>query len=265
MLSILDAILHEKRKEVEAQRERLPLDSLERQVATLPPPLNLSGALWGEDIRLIAEVKRASPSKGVLNPNLDPYSMALRYARSGASAISVLTDRHFHGSVDDLRLAAETVHPLGVPVLRKDFILDPYQLYEARAAGSDGVLLIVATLSQEGLTALLREARGLWLQCLVEVHTEGELERALLAGAEIIGINNRDLHTFHTDLAVTERLAPRIPRGKIVVSESGIATRQDVVRVRKAGAHAVLVGEALVTSPDPGGKIRELLGINQGR
>ncbi|MFN3974791.1 MAG: indole-3-glycerol phosphate synthase TrpC [Dehalococcoidia bacterium] len=264
MPSILDAILHEKRKEVDAQQERLPLASLERQVATLPPPLNLSGALWGEGIRLIAEVKRASPSKGPLNPNLDPHSMALLYARSGASAISVLTDHHFQGSLDDLRLVAEAVHPLGVPVLRKDFILDPYQLYEARAAGADGVLLIVAALSQEGLTTLLREARGLWLQCLVEVHTEGELERALLAGAEIIGINNRNLHTFHTDLAVTERLAPRIPRGKVVVSESGIATRKDVVRVRKAGAHAVLVGEALVTSPDPAAKLRELVGDLRG-
>lgn len=265
MSSILDTLLQEKRREVEAQRERLPLSTLEREVASLPPPLNLSGALWGEEIRLIAEVKRASPSKGPLNPNLDPVGMAITYAQSGASAISVLTDRHFQGSLDDLRRVAEAVHPLGVPVLRKDFVLDPYQLYEARAAGADGVLLIVAALTQEGLTTLLREAQGLWLQCLVEVHTQGELERALAAGAEIIGINNRNLHTFHTDLSVTERLAPCIPKGKIVVSESGIATRQDVVRVRKAGVHAVLVGEALVTSPDPGGKIRELLGTAHGR
>lgn len=265
MPSILDTILQEKRREVVAQRERIPLSTLEREVASLPPPLNLSGALWGEDIRLIAEVKRASPSKGLLNPNLDPAAMAVTYAQSGAAAISVLTDRYFQGSLDDLRQVADAVHPLGVPVLRKDFLLDPYQLYEARAAGADGVLLIVAALTQEHLVALLREARRLWLQCLVEVHTEGELERALAAEAEVIGINNRDLHTFHTDLAVTERLAPRIPKGKIVVSESGIASRQDVVRVRKAGVHAVLVGEALVTSPDPGAKIRELLGIAQGR
>ncbi|MCS7207282.1 MAG: indole-3-glycerol phosphate synthase TrpC [Dehalococcoidia bacterium] len=260
MPTILEAILQEKRREVDAQKGRLPLAHLERQVAGLPPPLNLSGALWGPPVRLMAEVKRASPSKGALNPHLDPVALATTYAHSGAAAISVLTDRHFQGSLDDLRRVAEAVHPLGIPVLRKDFILDVYQLYEARAAGADGVLLIVAALTQEELTALLREAGRLWLQCLVEVHTEAEMERALAAGAEIIGINNRDLHTFHTDLAVTERLAPRVPRGKVVVSESGIATRQDVVRVQRAGVHAILVGEALVTSPDPAAKIRELLG-----
>jgi indole-3-glycerol phosphate synthase len=260
MPTLLQSLLEAKRREVEEAKGRVPLADLERQALSSPLPLNLAGALWGPSVRLMAEVKRASPSKGPLNPSLDPAALAALYVRNGAAAVSVLTDRHFQGDLEDLRQVVAAARPLGAPVLRKDFILDPYQLYEARAAGADGVLLIVAALAPQDLRTLLREAQRLRLHCLVEVHTEEEVEQALAAEAEIIGINNRDLHTFSVDLGVTERLAPLIPRGKVVVSESGIHTRQDVLRMRRAGVHAVLVGEALVTAPDPGAKVRELLG-----
>jgi len=260
MPDFLERILTRKREEVARQKVRVPLSDLEARIRTLPHPRNFSGALWADEVALIAEVKRASPSAGDLNPHLDPPSLARAYAEAGASALSVLTDAHFRGTLEDLQAVRSAVGPLGLPVLRKDFILDPYQVYEARAWGADAVLLIVSALSPSLLRELLEVARSLWVQCLVEVHTEPELETALEAGAEVIGINNRDLHTFETDLSVTERLAPRIPRGKIVVSESGIWTRADVVRVRRAGVHAVLVGSALVTAPNPSAKVRELLG-----
>lgn len=260
MADLLERLLAAKREEVARRKAQVPLSDLEAQVRELPPPRNFSGALWTDDIALIAEVKRASPSAGELNPHLDPAHLARLYGEAGASAISVLTDLHFQGTLEDLAAVRRAVEPLGLPVLRKDFILDPYQVYEARVWGADAVLLIAAALSPGLLRELLAVARSLWVQCLVEVHTEAELETALSAGAEVIGINNRDLRTFETDLSVTERLAPRVPRGRIVVSESGILTRADVVRARRAGAHAVLVGSALVTAPDPSAKVRELLG-----
>ena len=153
----------------------------------------------------------------------------------------------------------DAVGPAGAPVLRKDFIFDPYQVHEARAYGADAILLIVAILTPERLKDLLEISQSLWLQALTEVHTEEEMDTALAAGAEIIGINNRDLRTFNTDISLTERLAPRVPTGKITVSESGIHSHKDLVRLRRAGVHAVLVGEALVTAPDPGARVRALL------
>ena len=162
--------------------------------------------------------------------------------------------------MEDLATARKAVEPWGLPLLRKDFTLEPYHLYEARTWGADAVLLIVAALPSRDLRGLLEEAKALRLQCLVELHTEQELQKALEAGAEVVGINNRDLHTFTTDLSVTERLSPLVPRGKVIVSESGLFSRADVLRMRRAGAHAVLVGEALVTAPNPGAKLRELLG-----
>ncbi|MBI4233449.1 MAG: indole-3-glycerol phosphate synthase TrpC [Chloroflexi bacterium] len=261
MASILDRIVAAKREEVARSKAQVPLAVLKGRVAAMPSPLNFSGALMGDAVRLIAEVKKASPSRGLLRPNFDPVELALAYAGGGAAAISVLTDSHFQGTGEHLIAVAAAVRPLNVPVLRKDFHLDPYQLYEARAWGADAALLIAAILPQTLLMELLALARTLWLQCLVEVHNEEELERALRAGAEVIGINNRDLRTFHTDLGVTERLAPRVPRGVIAVSESGILTREDVLRVRKAGAHAILVGEALVTAADPSTKVQELLAL----
>ena len=257
MATILDSIVAVKREEVAHRKAETPQAELERRIASRPVPLNLSGALWGDDVRLIAEVKKASPSKGLLRADFDPQALARTYEANGAAAVSVLTDRHFQGTVEHLSAVKSAV---GIPVLRKDFVTDPYQVYEARAYGADALLLIVAVLDPAQLRALLAEAAGLWLQCLVEVHNRAEMEEALDAGAEVIGVNNRDLHTFHTDIQVTEELAPLVPRGKFLVSESGISARDDLRRLRRMGVHAVLVGEALVTAQDPGAKVRELLG-----
>jgi indole-3-glycerol phosphate synthase len=258
MGSILERIVAAKREEVARRREEVPLAELEKRIADRPPPLNFSGALWGDRVRLIAEAKRASPSRGLIRPDYDPAWLARTYAENGAAAISVLTDVHFQGCLEHLEVVKRAVEPYEIPVLRKDFIIDPYQVYESRAWGADAILLIAAVLPQEGLKGLLDISRRFWMQCLVEVHNEGELEAALEAGAEVIGINNRDLHTFRTDLSVTERLAPLVPKGRIVVSESGINSREDVVRLGRAGVNAVLVGEALLTAPDVAAKVREL-------
>ena len=257
--SILDRILQAKRREVEDLKARVPLSELEERIQKQPPPLNFGGALWGPEVRLIAEVKKASPSRGLLRSEFDPPSLANAYLDNGAAAISVLTEAdHFQGSLEHMAQVKEAAHPRGVPVLRKDFIFDEYQVYEARAYGADALLLIVAAITPQCLQDLLRLGQRLWMQCLVEVHNEEELATALDAGAEVIGINNRDLLTFVTDLSVTERLAPRVPKGKIIVSESGISTREHIRRLKGLGVHAALVGEALVTAPDVAAKVREL-------
>ena len=259
--SILDKILETKREEVERLKRETPISELEERIARQSPALNFSGALMGRDVRLIAEVKKASPSKGMLNSNLDPVQMAATYAANGAAVVSVLTEqKHFLGSIDHLAAVKEALLSQGVPVLRKDFIFDPYQVYEARAYGADALLLIVAALTQDSLSELLDLSQSLWMQCLVEVHNEAELQVALDVGVEVIGINNRDLRTFHTDLAVTERLVPLIPSGKVIVSESGINTREDVLHVKRLGVNAVLIGESLVTASDVAEKVRELTG-----
>ncbi len=260
MTTILNRIVEVKRPEVERRKQEEPLPVLEERVAALPVPLNLSGALLGHDIRLIAEAQEASPSKGLLREQYDPAALARAYAENGAAAVSVLTERdHFQGGLEHLVAASEVLQPLAVPLLRKDFIFDPYQVYEARAYGADALLLIVAILTPERLESLLSACRSIWVQALVEVHSEEEMGVALAAGAEVIGINNRDLRTFTTDISLTERLAPKVPRGRIVVSESGIHTHEDMERLRRVGVHAVLVGEELVTSPNPGARARELL------
>lgn len=264
MTTMLDPIVAKKREEVALHKQQTPLAELERRVKAQPPALNLSGALWSQTVRLIAEVKKASPSKGLLRADFDPPALARAYAAHGAAAISCLTDVHFQGTLEHLAQVKEAVRAQGVPVLRKDFVIDPYQLFEARAYGADAALLIVAILSPDELKDFIKQAQRLWLQCLVEVHTEEELARALDAGAETIGINNRDLRTFHTTLEVTERLAPKVPRGKVIVAESGIGSREDVLRMAKLGVHAILVGEALVTSKDIGAKIAELMGTRVG-
>jgi indole-3-glycerol phosphate synthase len=216
-------------------------------------------------VRLVAEVKRASPSRGTLAADLDPVALASGYARGGADAISVLTDApYFRGSLDDLRAVRAAVE---APLLRKDFTLDEYQLWEARAAGADAVLLIVAILEPLRLRDLAAAAKGLGLAALVEVHTAKELDTALAAGSRLVGINNRDLATFETRLETTLELLPLVPPGPVVVSESGFFTGADVQRVTAAGAHAVLVGAGLVTAGDVGAKIRELKGgssLNDG-
>ena len=256
---ILKEIVEVKLREVERLKVEAPVSELEARIESRRPPLNLAGALSGDSVRIIAEVKRASPTKGLLAAGLDPAALSTTYADNGAAAISVLTNAdHFQGSIGDMEAAHAVANPRGIPVLRKDFIFDPYQVYEARAYGADAILLIVAMLTPDSLRSLRELAEEFWMQCLVEVHDEEELRVALDAGAEIVGINNRDLRTFETDIGVTERLAPMIPGGKIIVSESGISARDHVQRVGKAGAHAALVGEALVTAADPGAKLREL-------
>ena len=257
---ILRKIVEAKRQEVERLKVELPVSELQDRIDEGAAPLNFAGALMGNRVRIIAEIKKASPTRGLLRDDFDPVSLANVYADNGAAAISVLTNaEHFQGSIEHLEAVQVSVHDRGVPVLRKEFIFDPYQVYEARAHGADAILLIVAMLSPSQLSELGDLARRLWMQPLVEVHDEGELKTALDADADIVGINNRDLRTFVTDLAVTDRLAGMVPPGKLVVSESGISSRDNVDRVGRAGAQAALVGEALVAAEDVAAKLKELI------
>ena len=257
---ILKKILASKKREVEKLKLESPLTKIEKRIKNQPPPLNISGSLMSDSIRIIAEIKKQSPINGILRENLDPASTAALYANNGAAAISVLTEeKHFQGHITDLASVRKITSPLGIPILRKDFIFDPYQVFESRAYGADAILLIVAMLEPKNLSELLDLSQETWMQCLVEVHNEEELSIATEAGAEIIGINNRNLKTFEVSLETTEHLAPLVPTGKIIVSESGISTPKDIQRVRNAGAHAVLIGEALVTAADPSIKLKELL------
>ncbi len=257
-MSVLDEIVANTRAEVARRRSSIPQGTLERQCGAAPPARDFEGALRPSPgtVRLIAEVKKASPSRGVLARDLDPVTLATTYATHGAHAISVLTDeKYFHGSLDDLRRVRAAVD---VPLLRKDFTIDEYQLWESRAAGADAVLLIVSILASPRLRELLAAAKGLGLAALVECHTAAELDQALSAGSRIVGINNRDLATFQTRITTTLELLPLVPPGPIVISESGFFTGADVRQVVAAGAHAVLVGEALVRAVDVPAKLREL-------
>jgi indole-3-glycerol phosphate synthase len=245
--SILQRIVEKKREEVAAGKAACP----EPEVDGLPATRDFGAALAGGDaIRLIAEVKRASPTRGVFRPDFDPVGIAAQYAAGGAAAISVLTDEtFFHGHPSYLAAIRESVP---VPVLRKEFIIDPWQIDESRALGADALLLIAAILSRERIQAFLDHARSLSLGVLVEVHDEAELERALATTAPIIGVNNRNLHTFETTLATTERLAAAVKAaGRLLVSESGIFSRDDLARLAPLGVDAVLVGEALVREGGP--------------
>lgn len=257
MKEILNKIIAQKRGEVEQRQKNVPVSYLEERIAHQKAPLDLALALGGDHLGLIAEAKRASPSRGVLCPDLNPVELAKTYAQGGATAISVLTEaNYFEGSIDYLVAIREEVQ---LPLLRKDFIFDPYQVYESRAYGADALLLIVAILSQEQLEELMSLSHSLGLECLVEVHSEGEVERALFSQAKVIGINNRDLNTFTVDIYTTRRLLPLIPRERIVVSESGIRSRSDVEKLKGWGVNAVLVGETLVTASDVRAKLRELI------
>jgi len=270
---ILDRILADKRAEVDTRKAQTPLDGLKRAVRDAAPARDFAAAIRAErsgscglrfrlrricSPSLIAEVKKASPSRGLIRADFDPAEIAAAYEQAGASAISVLTDeKYFQGRLEYL----EAVHrAVSLPVLRKDFIIDAYQVYEARAAQADAILLIVAALSRERLSELMALAGELGMASLVEVHTAEELDAALEVGARIIGINNRDLRTFETKLDTTLELAHRAPADRILVSESGIFTRADVERLMAAGVDAVLIGEALMRESDPGAKVKELLG-----
>jgi indole-3-glycerol phosphate synthase len=258
-VTLLDEILASKRRELDRARERLPDALLERRARAVPEPARgFRAALeTSEAPRVIAEIKRRSPSRGLIRPDFDPVTCAAAYAAAGAAALSVLTDEpYFGGQLEDL---ARVRRAVALPLLRKDFVVDAYQIDEARVAGADAVLLIVAALREPGaLAGLRRRALERGLDALVEVHDEAELEAALAAGADLVGINNRDLRTFEVDLGVTERLAARAPEGVVLVAESGIFTPRDVERLAAAGAHAFLVGESLMREADVGLALRRL-------
>ncbi len=258
---ILDHILEATRNDLRMRRAHIPVDELRAGLASAPPARDFAGALRGPGVRIIAEIKRASPSRGALNLEIQPAELARAYAEAGAAAISVLTEPHyFRGSLEDLRQVRRALDgsDMPVPLLRKDFIIDPYQLLEARTAGADAVLLIVAALEDAALDALYHQALELGLTPLVEVHTEEELARALKLRPAVVGINSRDLRTFQVDLGTAFRLRPMIPSDAVVVAESGVRSPADVRRLAEAGVQAVLVGEALVTAPDPPAVLRDL-------
>lgn len=257
--TILDKILATKRREVARQKQLVPQRYLEARIREASPPRPFRDGLRGEHVAVIAEVKRASPSKGILAPNFDPVAVARRYEAGGAAAVSVLTDEPYFGG--ELAFLPRVKDVTSKPVLRKDFIIDPYQVWEARAWRADALLLIVAALKPDELRSLLALTWELGMEALVEVHTERELDVALEAGARVVGINNRNLATFETGLEVTEALAPRVPGSVILVSESGIASADDAARVARAGADAVLVGESLMRHPDPEQLLREMASV----
>ena len=253
----LGAIVAARRRQTEEARVRTPLQTLRLAAQASPERRDFAAAFSGGPLRVIAELKRASPSRGILRQQYGPEAIAQSYEAAGASALSVLTEeRYFLGSLHDLEAVRAAVR---LPVLRKDFILEDYQIYESVAAGADALLLIVAALSDEELRRLLDLCHGLGIAPLVEVHDECELERALGAGAGIIGVNNRDLKTLEVDLEVSLRLRPRIPAGSIAVTESGIKTGQDLCRLAEAGYRAFLIGETFMTAADPGVALREML------
>ncbi len=256
---ILDRIVKENLQALEDRKRKLPAAELRRLTSAQPTALDLGTALRGDGIRLIAEVKRASPSQGVIRQDFDPVKIAKVYAGNGASAISILTEaRYFQGSLEHLKNIRAAVHDK-IPLLRKDFIVDPYQVYESRAFGADSLLLIVAILSREKLRELLELSHELNMNCLVEVHDKAEVETALGSGARIIGINNRNLNNFEVDMGTTARLRPLIPADRIVVSESGIKQRADIEDMRRLRVDAVLIGEYFMSVPDISARMRELL------
>jgi len=257
-MTFLEEITQVRRADAERRRQAGALALAREAAEAASPARDLVAALAQPGVSLIAEVKKASPSAGAIDDSVRPSERAREYEAAGASAISVLTEpEHFHGSLDDLRAAREAV---SVPVLRKDFLSDPLHLWEARGAGADAVLLIVAALDQSTLVGLLDLAETLGMAALVEVHAEDEADRAVHAGARLIGINARDLATLQVDPDTFKRVRGVIPSGPLVVAESGIASRGDVEAVEALGADAVLVGETLMRARDPAAKIRELLG-----
>lgn len=267
MSGILERILEVKRGEVEALRSKVPLAELARRGADQPPPRGFARALDptvplspGEAPRahrVIAEVKKASPSKGVIRADFDPVAIARAYARGGASALSILTDeKHFQGNLEHLRSARGVVD---LPILRKDFIIDPYQIHEARAAGADAILLILAALDDSTLWRLKATAEELGLDILWEVHDRAELERLLPFTPRLVGVNNRNLRTFEVSLETTRALLPAIPAGALCVSESGFFRRSELDLMRGWGVSAFLIGESLMRAPDPAIALRELV------
>jgi len=260
---ILEQIVKSKRESLERKKREVSLRELKRRCADIRRrPIDFSSALCGDDIKLIAEVKKASPSKGIINADIDPVKLALTYAANGAAAISILTeDNYFQGSTEYLReiRKAFDAKRIRVPLLRKDFIFDPYQIYESKECGADAILLIVAILDDDKLVQLINLSYTLGMKCLIEVHDESELRRAVASGCRVIGINNRDLQTFKVSLHTTEHLRPLVPDDCIIVSESGIRRRADVEKLRTWKVNAMLVGEVLSAADDVAEKMKELL------
>ena len=257
MVEFLATIARHVREQVERRRRELPVVALRERELFHAPARGFACAVSGERRRIIAEVKKASPSKGIIREDFDPVAIAREYASHGASAISVLTEeRFFQGSLHTLEQIRSAVTE---PLLRKDFIIDPYQLWEAKSYGADAVLLIAALLDPSLLRDLAAQAAALSLDVLVEVHNEDELRVAIESGAPLLGINNRDLRTFEVSLATTELLAPLIPKGMPVICESGIDSLEQIRRVERCGIHVFLIGESLMRAPHPGIKLRELL------
>ncbi|RMI43533.1 indole-3-glycerol phosphate synthase TrpC [Streptomyces triticirhizae] len=268
-MSVLDEIIEGVRVDLAERQARVSLDQLKERAAAAPPAKDGVAALKGDSVTVICEVKRSSPSKGALAAIADPAGLAADYEAGGAAAISVLTERRrFGGSLDDL---TEVRARVDIPVLRKDFIVTSYQLWEARAHGADLVLLIVAALDQPALVSLVERAESIGLTPLVEVHDEDEAERAVDAGARIIGVNARDLRTLEVDRSTFERVAPEIPGGIVRVAESGVRGPHDLIAYANEGADAVLVGESLVTGRDPRSAVADLVAagahpaLRQGR
>lgn len=258
-MTILDDIVAANRPLLEERKQIFSYAVLEELAQRAPPVLPFAEALRGERVKVIAEVKRASPSRGLIRERFDPWGIGRAYLENGAAAVSVLTEKlHFQGAPEHLR-AVRGALGSDLPILRKDFIWEEYQLLETRIWGADAVLLIAAILPGQRLKELLDFTRGLGLSALVEVHDEAETDSALAAGARIIGVNNRDLRDFKVDLAVTEWLRPRVPRDRVLVSESGIRDRADVDRLGALKVDAVLVGEALMAADDPGEALREFV------
>jgi len=257
--NMLEEILAQKRLEVREAKGRRPVEALENEAKGMDSPRSLIQAITearGPAHRVLAEIKRASPSKGVLREDLDPVDWAGRYVRAGAIGLSVLTDqRFFNGSLEDLARIRQHV---ALPLLRKDFLIDPYQVAEARASGADAVLLIMRILEDDQFAGLLKQVRDAGMEALVEVHNEQDLERAVAQDTRLLGINNRDLSRFKVDLSVTRRLMPRIPPHVVVVSASGIQEPEQIRSLESEGVKAFLIGEALMTARDPEEKLREL-------
>jgi indole-3-glycerol phosphate synthase len=255
-MGMIEELAAAARTGAEGRSTEVPLEELQRRLAERPEQRPFREALVRPGLSVIAEFKRRSPSAGEIRRGATPAEIAGAYEEGGAAALSVLTDvPHFGGSLEDLREARQACE---LPVLQKDFIVDRYQLYEAAVAGADAILLIVAALEQEDLARLHDEARGLDLDCLVEVHSEKELEAALTVDAEVLGINNRNLDDFSVDVQTTFELITDVPAGKTVVSESGIAERETLEELERVGVDAVLIGEALMRARDPAAKVREL-------
>ena len=254
---ILDRIVEVKKREVDYLKETTSIEALKKAVRDLPSPRDFRKAISGPECSIIAEVKRSSPSKGRIREDFDPLKIASTYEANGAAAISVLTDKKFfEGKTSYLTEIKETV---SLPLLRKEFIIDPYQIYETRIIGGDAILFIAGLLKEETLRQFINLAESLGLSPLIEVHSREELDKALAAGAGIIGINNRNLKTFSTDLTTSLELAPSIPKNRIVISESGIHTREDIATLMGKGIYSFLIGEALMEAPDIGKKLRGLL------